>query len=291
MDKRVSTSTNLQPLFGRPILEQEELKTGCDNQGSLVFRVRTSQEHVIARAFRRHTVEGPFWGTLHALFGINPLAAHEIVPTYTLLANISPIPVPSVLRVGAAEEREWLIVELIKGRPLGNFAELSDGGLLEFGRNLGSIHAQRFATLGNPSGSTRFAPYEFPRRLANAFHYAVSNYYAGTRLSGMLDEMCTSATELSPPTAGALVMPDIFPGQFLEEGGRIAAMIDVDAYVVGPRELDLICLELFVDDRAATLIGKGYREICPLPQLEQVRFVYRYLFRLLQMIPDTMPLG
>lgn len=284
MEKRVS-SVNLQPLFGRPILEQEELKSGCDNQGSFVFRVRTSQEDVIARAFRRYMAEHPFWRTLRLLFGINPLVTRESVTTYTFLVDISPIPVPNVLQVGVAEEREWLVVQLMEGRPLKDFNDLSDVGLLEFGRNLGSIHARRFATLGNPSGSIRFAPYEFPHRLANAFRYAVGNYYAGTRLSGMLDEMCKAATELRLPVAGALVMPDISPGQFLKEGGRIAAMIDVDAYVVGPRELDLVCLEFFIDDRAAALISKGYSEICPLPQLEQVRFVYRYLFRLLDMIP------
>ena len=72
--------------------------------------------------------------------------------------------------------------------------------------------------------------------------------------------MCAAAAELMPPTEGALVLADIFPPQFLHEDGRIVAMIDIDAYVVGPRELDFVCLEYFVDERAAQLIAGGYRE-------------------------------
>lgn len=276
---------NLQELFDLPILEQYELDPGVEDHGSLVFRIRTSREHVIARAFRRDTVEGPFWGNLQTLFGVNPMVASEVVPIHSLLAAISPIPVPRVVRVGAVEGREWLVVQLMPGSPLKNFHDLSDDGLIELGHNLGIVHNRRFDTLGNPSGSFRFPPSEFPWRLANAFRRSINTYPDDTRLSGMVDDMCAAAIELPPPVEGALVMPDIFPGQFLQQESRIAAMIDVDAYVVGPRELDFICLEFFVDGRASGLISQGYREIGPLPRLDQVRPVYRYLFRLLTMIP------
>ena len=275
---------NLQELFDRPILEQDELDPGFEDHGSLVFRVRTSREHVIARAFRRDAVEGSFWGNIQTLFGANPLAASEVVPIHSLLAAISPIPVPSVLRVGTADDREWLVVQLMQGSPLKNFDDLSDDGLIEFGRNLGSIHMRRFDSLGNPSGSVRFPPSEFPRRLANVFRHSVDTYPEDARLSRLVDDMCAAATELPPPNEGALVMLDIFPGQFLQKEHRIVAMIDVDAYVVGPRELDFICLEFFIDDRAGTLISRGYNEIRSLPRLDQVRLVYRYFFRLLTMI-------
>lgn len=279
---------NLQELFDRPILEQDELDPGVEDHGSLVVRVRTSREHVIVRAFRRDAVEGPFWGNLQTLFGVNPLVASEVVPIHSLLAAISPIPVPRVLRVGTAEDREWLVVQLMQGSPLKDFNDLSDDGLIEFGRNLGSIHMRRFDMLGNPSGSVRFPLSEFHRRLAETFRHSADSYPEGKRLSGMVDDMCAAATELPPPIEGALVMPDIFSGQFLQRERRIVAMIDVDAYVVGPRELDFICLEFFIDGRAGALISQGYSEICPLPRLDQVRPVYRYFFRLLTMIPTDL---
>jgi aminoglycoside phosphotransferase (APT) family kinase protein len=97
--------------------------------------------------------------------------------------------------------------------------------------------------------------------------------------------MCAAAAGLPAPTEGALVLADIFPPQFLHEDGRIVALIDVDAYVVGPRELDFVCLEYFVDERAAQLIARGYREAGPLPALEPVRPVYRFFFWVLTMNP------
>jgi aminoglycoside phosphotransferase (APT) family kinase protein len=97
--------------------------------------------------------------------------------------------------------------------------------------------------------------------------------------------MCAAAGELTPPTEGALVLADIFPPQFLHEDGRVVAMIDIDAYVVGPRELDFVCLEYFVDEHSAALIARGYREVSQLPAIEPVRRVYRYFFWLLTMNP------
>jgi hypothetical protein len=63
--------------------------------------------------------------------------------------------------------------------------------------------------------------------------------------------------------------------------GRLSAIVDVEAYVVGPRELDFIGLEYVLNPKAAGSFIRGYTEILDLPDLTRVRAVYRYLYRLL----------
>jgi hypothetical protein len=273
---------DLRSLFDSEILEQERLVVGFEEPGSDVIRVRTEREHVVARAFRLDVVSGPFWGGLQTLFAIDPLSTCEVAEIHAALrGTASPLAVPAFLRSGRIEGREWVVVELMGGRALMDFGALSDDGLVELGRCLAAIHSPRFDALGTVSGSTRVALGDFYPRLAAMFHEA----RADRRLGAICDRMATSARRLAPPAAGALVLPDIAPWQFLERDGRAVALVDLDAYVVGPRELDLVFLEYFVDDRCGRLIEQGYRELLALPALDAVRPVYRLLGYLLTILP------
>ncbi|HZR43443.1 MAG TPA: hypothetical protein VFB12_25235 [Ktedonobacteraceae bacterium] len=76
-------------------------------------------------------------------------------------------------------------------------------------------------------------------------------------------------------------MIDMDPTQFLTDGGRLTALVDTEAYAVGPCELDFIALEYVLDQRGAAALTKGYNTIRPLPDLSRVRSVYRYFCRLI----------
>ncbi len=266
----------LQELFDDPILEQVELASPFADHGSSVYRVRTAGEHVVVRSFRPAGLDDPFWRSGRALFGIDPVARSELLALYALLSDVSPIAIPEVQRAGVAGGRTWLVVALVQGTPLERFDELSDDGLVELGRALATIHERRFDTFGNPSGSFRYPPAEFNGRVKQLFR---------STADARLDEMCAAVDALVPPGEGSLVLLDLFAPQFLASGGRVVAMVDIDAYAVGPRELDLVCLEYFVDARAAELVARGYREIAPWPSLRRVRRAYRYLFWALDMNP------
>ena len=151
-----------------------------------------------------------------------------------------------------------------------------------FGTALAQIHSLRFTECGNPSGSFRYPLAEFPTRLVETMRQLVEKEYrAERRIRGALEPMCHAAAHLPPPEAGALVLVDIGSGQFITDGQRLTAVVDTEAYVVGPRELDFIGLEYCLDPRSAAPFLAGYRSVLPLPTLSLVRPVYRYLYRLL----------
>ncbi|WP_256256482.1 hypothetical protein [Paenibacillus sp. BC26] len=57
--------------------------------------------------------------------------------------------------------------------------------------------------------------------------------------------------------------------------------MDVEAYAVGPRELDFVGLEYVLDERAAIPFLEGYATVLAPPDLTDYRTVYRYFYRLL----------
>ena len=214
-----AVAPDLQRLFAERILELEELDPGFDDHGSSVFRVRTAREHVVVRAFRADDLDGPFWGCLHALFGIDPLVAAEAAAIYALLSAGQPDP---RARAEAHGRRRRSRV----ARRRAHARHAADALRRAVGRRAGRVRDEvsppsierRFDTLGNPSGSMRYPPAEFPRRLVEALRRYAGSDPQHVTPAGVVDEMCAAAGELAPPTEGALVLADIFPPQFLHDG-------------------------------------------------------------------------
>src|SRR5262249_46479788 len=122
----------------------------------------------------------------------------------------------------------------------------------------------------------------FPARLVETMRQLVEKEYRGEpRIRAELEPICLDAGRLPLPDAGSLVLVDIGSGQFLTDGQRLTALVDTEAYVIGPRELDFIGLEYCLDPPSVVPFLAGYRSVLPLPTLSPVRSVYRYLYRLL----------
>ena len=70
--------------------------------------------------------------------------------------------------------------------------------------------------------------------------------------------------------------------QLLFDDYKITAIVDTEAYGLGPRELDLITLECSLDREGAKAFRRGYESVDTFPILSKYRRAYRYFFALLQ---------
>ena len=76
------------------------------------------------------------------------------------------------------------------------------------------------------------------------------------------------------------MMADISANQFLfsEAFDRLEAVVDLDAYVIGPREWELAVLKACVPDWESFL--QGYEEKLPFPRLGESERYYSFLMAL-----------
>jgi Phosphotransferase enzyme family len=275
--------TNLQALFDEPILEQVYLDPGYSGHASDVWLVRTAKGEAVARAFRWGGPGGPFWCGCHHLFGIDPSRIFDLEPLNAQLAKISPIPTPRVLRKDVLDRRQWVVVERMPGCALETFRGQPAPMLEQLGRALAQIHSLRFADYGSPAGHIRYPLDGWFARVAETLRILVDDFYSGDeRIVAAQGPIRQAAVRLPAPKDTALVMVDMDARQFLTDGARITAIVDTEAYVVGPRELDFIGLEYVLDPAGATAFAHGYQALLPLPELSPVRRIYRYLYRLLE---------
>lgn len=282
---------SLQSLFPELILEQKALDPGYSGHASDVWLVRTAAEEVVVRASRMTgEPDNDFWWGARDLFGIDPRRVHALVHVNNRLNELSPIPVPRVLRTGEVAGREHVVVGRMPGKQLPSFSTLSDVALRQLGDALARIHSRGFDWCGAPDRSLAYAPAAFHGRLIGSMRAVVARFCQGQpEIEGALAPMCEAAAALPAVDAGALIMIDMDPSQFLYDGEQLTALVDTEAYAVGPRALDLIALEYVLDPRSAAAVADGYSGVLPLPDLTAVRPVYRYYYRLLR-IQGRVPL-
>jgi hypothetical protein len=103
----------------------------------------------------------------------------------------------------------------------------------------------------------------------------------------MLNKIAASLKGAAVPSYSTFIMIDMDPTQFLSDGKAITGLVDTEAYVIAPRELDFIGLEYMLDYKAASHFKRGYRRVLELPDLSMVRKPYRYLYRLLSVQGDV----
>lgn len=275
---------NLQSLFSAPIVEQTYLDPGYSGHASDVWRVQTTREVVVVRSLREtEELAGPFWKGCHSLFGLDPRRLFDLEPINAILAQLSSIPVPQVLRKGLVGGQPYAVVEYMPGSPLNDFSSLSGSALEALGQALARIHTCQFEYYGSLGGQVRSALSTFPARLIETMRMLVHQFYQqNAAIKEALSPTCEAVSELPSVEAGVPVLIDIDPTQFLTDGELFTALVDTEAYAIGPRELDFIGLEYILDQRGATALARGYNGVLPLPKLSQVRPVYRYLYRLLE---------
>ncbi|QJD82917.1 hypothetical protein [Cohnella herbarum] len=84
------------------------------------------------------------------------------------------------------------------------------------------------------------------------------------------------------PSISSFVMVDMDSRQLLFDDKRVTAIVDTEAYVIGPRELDLVTIECNLTSNGARAFKRGYESIGEFPDLTQCREPYRYFFSLLE---------
>ncbi|MFJ7933327.1 aminoglycoside phosphotransferase family protein [Sporosarcina sp. NPDC096371] len=274
---------DLQFLFEEPINEIVELSPGYEDHASDVWSVKTDNQEVVVRSSRlKEESNNEFWWGCRKLFGIDPRQVHELEHVNNKLSDLSSIPVPRVINKGKAFEREFVVVEKLKGKVVQSFIDQPSSVLQSLGEGLAKIHTYNENYIGNPSGSFNVRLEDFHQHVKDIIAELVSMFYLDQeRIKDKLLEINDLLDKLPAPESSTFVLVDMDPTQFLADSKVITGLVDTEAYVIAPRELDFIALEYVLDEKAAMSFKAGYESVMEIPNLTLCRTAYRYLYRLL----------
>lgn len=291
-------SSNIHKLFDDKVISTKVLNPGYDNT-NFVFCVTTSKDDYIVKALKLdQDPNNTFWRGLDLIFDFSHKASFEIRQQVSeFLRTTGTIPVPKILKSDPTTKnpisRPYIIAEKMKGHPLYQDTEeeqeiMNDSDIaFQLGEHIGKLHAKKLDGFGIFSKELKLLN-EFNNRLHNAIKILATTRKAqqNPQVQQMLPYYLSEVLKLRNPESAGLVMLDLWPGQFLAENYQLTALVDIESYVVGPIELELVLLELWLQK-----LGKfkeGYLNVNPEwgDYIEDVREVYRFFLFLLYGCPE-----
>ncbi|WP_459501131.1 phosphotransferase [Bacillus sp. C1] len=272
----------LQKLFTSPILSIDTLHPGYEDHASDVWLVKTETEEVIVRSSKMKTKpNNDFWWGCKHLFGIDPRNVHALETIHKQLRQYTTLPIPKILQKHTLD-REYVVVEKLNGQVLQSFIGQSDSILYNLGQGLAQIHQYKASYIGNPSGTFQIPLHQFHQHIIDKSKQLVEMFHSNNaKITDSFEVFQSQLQALPVPQEATLVLIDMDPTQFLTDGVVITGLVDTEAYAIVPRELDFIGLEYVFTEKEAHAFRQGYETIIPIPNLEQCRAPYRYLYRLL----------
>ncbi|ETT62821.1 phosphotransferase [Paenibacillus sp. FSL H8-0457] len=279
----MAIESKLQQLFREPIERITYLDPGYSGHASDVWLVKTAREERVVRSSR--WTEAPtrefWWGCLD-LFGIDPRRMRHFEANVAMLGAISGIPAPRVYAREVIENKEYLVVEKMNGKALRSFIGQSDALLHQLGVWLAQVHLNRYDYFGNLSSGQIDRKESFHARMSQTIRQLVERDYKNdSNIKMQVDAIISELFNLPVPDHFCPVFIDLDPSQFLIQDGMLSAVVDVEAYAIGPREFDFVGLEYVLDELSAASFLNGYSTILDPPDLSKNRKVYRYFYRLL----------
>lgn len=152
----------------------------------------------------------------------------------------------------------------------------------DFARHIARLH-QRAKTDWGPLTVADKPAQSWPEQLIKTFLRFSSQLKIG---EPWLYKVMSDIEQITP-SRFCPVMLDNRWDQYLHSSGRLTTLVDIDAFVMAPPELELVLLEYQLSDAQAARFAQVYQHYQPLPDLSAVRPSYRLLLFLMNALGET----
>jgi Ser/Thr protein kinase RdoA (MazF antagonist) len=243
-----------------------------------LYRLETaSGTRYSLRIPRLHTSAlSPFWQHLQDVFGLGyGTQLRNIDPILRAIDEDGLLQAPRPVAVTTVGDRPAYILSWVEGTSW-EPDEFPDSGSVHerLGKYVARLHLRTYDKLGTLTEQA-IDPAEFVARANSSMQRTISRFWSHRPdIRGWFER---HATAIDPNVFSgnlAPIMPDISGNQFVYRDETLAGVVDLDSYVVGPRELELavaeMCLTRPEDFR------RGYESVLPLPRFAEFRAYCRF---------------
>lgn len=241
----------------------------------------SGRHYVLKQPHERADGLSPFWQSMQDIFGSTFAGQRRNVAA--LVDTLAQNPhIPAAPVVCTDETLAYQVFEEVPGLAYAPDIFPNSASLLhQLGQYVGFLHQSKYPQFGvfPPDGrNPTFDVASFGLRLRSCMQRLIGRHWAeDTAVAAYFRQLPLDTLQVG---SFSLMMPDISANQFVFAPTLdcIRAVVDYDAYVLGPREWELAVLELCMQD--GTAFRQGYESYAPLPDLSATRAIYRFLMYL-----------
>ena len=251
----------------------------ADSSHQLWF-CETEAGALVLKVADKNTIrQSSFWQGVNRLFALNfPASLADTADIQAFLSTCSPLQIPLCLHASSS----FVLCQRLNGDTL-QLADLTPDMIHQLAQHIAGLHQQQSAHWGaltNP----KFSPAQWASRLRQTLAYLTAHSEMEVP-SVLLGKALKQAADILPDRL-VPVMLDLRWDQFLTQNKKLSALVDLDAFVWAPRELDLVLLECLLDKPQAQIFLETYQHTQTLPDLTPVRTAYRLLLFLMHMLGE-----
>lgn len=256
-----------------------QLKSKSSNQ--LYFFDEGNNQLVLKTPNMALSELSPFWKQLQNIFGSDFITQTDNITSLAKYLYTNPhIKVPKVFYTDI-EDGVFQVFERIEGASYEpDEFPIEKEINYQLGQYIGWIHSQKLQGYGIFSDNLKLkSTSKFVEDVLCSMDSIINEYWSSNQ---EVIDYFRNIQSVIPKDLGSfsLIMPDISANQFVysKDLKRINAVVDIDAYVIGPINFELTVLEMCLSDNSS--FKKGYEEYCELPCFKSFRSFYRFLIYL-----------
>ncbi|WP_026659005.1 hypothetical protein [Butyrivibrio sp. AC2005] len=248
---------------------------GGVSSNEIRFFTYEGKRYILKTPFMTRDDFSPFWTMMRRVFGYS--VREQNASLYNIYSALKDNPHIKVAPIVAANE-DASVFEFVEGKSWDNdFFPKGKNNAYTLGQFIGYNHrtkANYSGLLGTSKGDFFF---ENARRYIED---CISEHWSGNddadkKVRGYYEQI--KDNKLSS-CGNSLIMIDICADQFLFSDENIVACVDLDAYVIGPVELELSFLHYQVEDWDE--FKAGYETYCEMPSFDEVSKLFFLLMAL-----------
>jgi len=178
----------------------------------------------------------------------------------------------------------FILASKLKGQIVN--AEINDRMIQQLAQHLAELHSNTsncWGLLNNPS----FDQSEWSERIKTTLEKSAKKWGGAFIHSNNYLKQAVESISNSEVSAFVPMMPDLRWDQFLQQDNVISSLVDLDAFVFAPRELDFVILEFILTPDQLEIFSENYSKYHTIPTFEKVRPAYRLLLFYMQILGEA----
>jgi hypothetical protein len=220
-----------------------------------------------------------FWQGMNHLFDINfPASLAYIDKTHEFVSEQGELQIPELI---ASEASTFVLARYLDGVDV---ELVSDDIVIRLANHLAKLHQSKRSHWG-AFHHAEFSSEQWPIKLQQTLKLLAKSH-PSTIPEPILQQALHQAAQLKLDTF-VPIMLDLRWDQMLHQQGKLTAIVDMDAFVIGPSELELVLLEYQLNQHQADIFKQSYQAKIEWRDLSQQRYCYRLLLFLMNSLGET----
>lgn len=232
----------------------------------------------------KNLAHSPCWQVIQRLFDLYlPDDLGLIDKVQIVLEQQGRIGLPELVACAGQSQKipAFMLNRFVEGQMLTQDL-LTDAMIEQLAAHIASLHSHE-----SPHWGDLAAPQKTAETWPETLLKTLVNEAARQDIGDPWLSLAVSQLEQISPVKFSPIMLDNRWDQYLFEADQIKALVDIDAFVCGPVELELVLLEYQLNHRQASIFANAYQQVQAMPDLSNVRLSYRFLLFLMNALGET----